>query len=229
MIILSSSLPKSASTIFATYVEDIVAASGKRNGQSYLRSLAGGRFFEKISPVLSVCLLPASFLYGTMVIKTHCAPNRTVRWMIAVRQLKALYIYRDPTDVALSAIDHQNRLNGDSNSPFAKFKNLASGCEIVLGWAKVWREWKNYGHVGFFRYEDLMTEPFSVLQNVCHYLQFEIDDQALRELIARHDRNKQNSLNFNKGTVFRYKMECSAEERNLLNFKLNGLANEMGY
>jgi len=205
MIILSSSLPKSASTIFATYIEDIVAASGRRNGQGALKKLVGGRYVDKISPGLAVRLLPAAYLQGDMVLKSHCAPNRTVRWMIAARQLKALYIFRDPRDVVLSAMDHRKRL-GDSdsgNSAFGKFTDLAAGCDGVIGYARVWREWKNYGCAGFFRYEDLMTGPFAVLQKVCRYLDIEIKDQAIKDIIARHDKNKHHSHNFNKGTVCR--------------------------
>jgi len=229
MIILSSSLPKSASTIFATYIEDIVAESGRRNGQGTLKKLVGGRYVDKISPGLAVRLLPAAYLQGDMVLKSHCAPNRTVRWMICARQLKALYIFRDPRDVVLSAMDHRKRLGISSDSAFGKFTDLASGCDGVIGWAKVWREWKDFGRAGFFRYEDLMTDPFVVLQKVCRYLDIEINDYAIKDIIARHDKNKHHSHNFNKGTVCRYKRECSAESRDLLEKSLGGLAREMGY
>ncbi len=187
MIILSSSLPKSASTIFATYLEELVAIPGWRNGQNALKDRVGARYVDRIHLVLGLRLALISNIYGTVVLKSHCAPNRTVRWLINAKQLKALYIYRDPRDVVLSAMDHRKH-RGGGESGFSKFTDLETGCDGVLGWAKVWREWKNWGRVEFFLYEDLITDPQSVLRRVSTCLGLGVNDTQISKIIMKHEK-----------------------------------------
>ena len=226
MIILSCSLPKSASTIFATYIEDLISTCNNRSGQNALQSVFARRYFDRIDPNIAIQLLEINLFHGTTVIKSHCAPHRLVRWLILTKQAKALYISRDPRDVVLSAMDSRKNRGG---AAFSDFTDLSSGANRVIGWAKVWREWTRFGNVGFFRYEDLMTSLRQVLHNVCDYLGLRVSDSSLTEILDRHERNKQQSLNFNKGTVGRHLHECNVREQALLNARLGDLAREMGY
>ena len=133
MIVLSCSFPKSASTIFATYIEDLVSASHIRGGQDRMKTVLGGRYFDRVHPCLAVRLVYLNTMHGSVVVKSHCSPHRLVRWLTRTRQLKAVYIFRDPRDVVLSAMDHRKTRGG---AAFSDFTDLPSGADRVIGWLK---------------------------------------------------------------------------------------------
>src|SRR5215471_8147671 len=109
MIVISSSLPKSGSTLVANLQEDLLAMCEPENGQGAFREAFGGRFVEEITPWVAAKLMAIHEKWGSMVVKTHCRVTWSVRALVVSGVARATYCFRDPRDVILSAMDHCRR------------------------------------------------------------------------------------------------------------------------
>jgi hypothetical protein len=216
MIVISSSLPKSGSTLIANYQEDLLQTVEPRNGQQQLRAAFGGRFIGSLSAPTIARLLFIHARYGSVVVKTHSSVNPLIAALIRSGVARATYCYRDPRDVILSAIDHgaRSRRGDDPSGAFREFETIGNSIPQVQGLVSRWQSWHRFGRVHFIRYETLMDDKLGHLQALSDYLNWRLPDEQLAAIVDRHDPKKKRggSHNFNKGTTFRYKTEMSAED-----------------
>ncbi len=215
MIILSCSLPKSASSLVVRYELDLLERSTLRNGQAAFEAAFGSRYIHRLTPAITLRLGWLMFRHGTFVVKTHMPPTASVRLLIALGLARATYSYRDPRDVILSLIDHGRRSakSRSGKRPFVEFDDVIGSIRRVRAFLKSTNEWERFGRALFIRYEDLMTNKLAQLQRMNQYLGTGIDDAGLRAIIAHHERIKARAWNFNKGTSFRYREEMTAQEQ----------------
>lgn len=214
MIVISSSLPKSGSTLIANYQEDLLTVLFPTNGQAQLHRAFKGRFIGKLSPAAIARLLYIHARYGTIVIKTHSAATPLIRYLIDLGVAKATYCYRDPRDVVLSSIDHgkRSRDGKDSARAFIDFTNIDTAIPRVQNLIRRWRSWHTFGNVHMIRYEALMDDKLGSLRMMAAHLGWDAGEDQLKELVERHTPKRGLSHNFNKGTSLRYKTEMTPEE-----------------
>lgn len=214
MIIISSSLPKSGSTLIANYQEDLLRLVAPRNGQAQLRQVFKGRFIRRLDPVTVARLLTIHARYGSIVIKTHSGVNPLISALIGMGVAKATYCYRDPRDVVLSAIDHGNRTRRgeDPSGAFKEYESVTDSIPKVQLLVQRWRGWHKFGKALFIRYEDLMADKLGHLRGMVSYLGWELPEDELVAMVDRHTPKRGVSHNFNKGTTFRYKAEMTPEQ-----------------
>ncbi|NJN18265.1 MAG: sulfotransferase domain-containing protein [Oscillochloris sp.] len=216
MIVISSSLPKSGSTLIANYQEDLLQIVEPRNGQQQLRKAFGGRFIGSFSAPTIARLLALHARYGSIVIKTHASVNPLIAGLIRARVAVATYCYRDPRDVILSSIDHgvRTRRGDDPSGAFREFETVENSLPLVQGFVDRWKSWHRFGQAHFIRYETLMADKLGHLKAMADYMNWWLPEDQLAELVDRHDPKKRpgGSYNFNKGTTYRYKTEMSPED-----------------
>jgi hypothetical protein len=207
-------LQKSGSTLIANLEEDILLASGKRCGQSQVRKKFNGRYIQKLNLKITLQLILYNLIYGSFVIKTHTKPDRYVRFLVNLGFAKATYSYRDPRDVMLSAVDHGNRSRAglDPRQSFLNFKSIENAIPLTIELMKICHRWHRFGKAFFIRYEDFMENPALSMEEVFKYLKIHVGSGTIREIAAKHEKNKQNSHNFNKGITYRYKTELTEEQ-----------------
>ena len=146
--------------------------------------------------------------------KTHRAPSRTVKCLLALGRLRVVYIYRDPRDVLLSAIDHGRRITekGEKHT-FARMTDFDSAFQGVSRWIRRWRQYSNLKKIVMVRYEDLVNNPVKVVETILEYLKISLSVENIREILRRFnpanlsDTQKQ-QLHFNKARIQRYKKKC---------------------
>ena len=217
MIILSSAMGKSGSTFFCNLQEDILALSGIRSGQKYLRKILGGRYVEKFHAHIVLILLLVNFFFGSIVVKTHTPPTWIIKWLIKHRIARATYTYRDVRDVILSALDNgaRNRESGNNSGRFANYYTVEDALIVGLDSVYEMQKWVDFGNVLFIRYEDLIEDRLNVLEKFVDFLSWDIPQNTLQELIQKHEDNKIRTHNFNKGTTQRYINEMTPSEQRM--------------
>lgn len=213
MIVISSSMPKSGSTLVCNYQEDMLDVAGIRSGQAYLREAFDGRYVHLDLPAI-IRLVWISLRYGTTVVKTHYQPNVWIRLLIRLGLAKVTYCYRDPRDVILSAIDHGQRSRNGLNlsSMFASWRDVEQSIPLVAKFLRACCAWDDFGQVLFIRYERLMQDKLGELKAIASFLEWDLSEQALGDIVEKHERLKHQAHNFNKGTIQRYQTEMTDSE-----------------
>jgi hypothetical protein len=113
------------------------------------------------------------------VIKTHDP------YSYFYRNKKAIYIVRDGRDVLTS---YYHYLNARSETPISIHdlivgsvnEQIGTWAHHVLGWAKGKCKQKI-----IVRYEDFLTDPFSEIQNVLRFMEWDLDESKIRDAIDK--------------------------------------------
>lgn len=215
MILLSNSIAKTGSTLLANYQDDILKKLDVRSGQSKVWTSYKGRYIDIPNKTRLLKLLIWNQLYGSFVIKCHWSNQKTLNLFCKLSNVKMTMTYRDPRDMILSMIDHGGRRRKGSDASGA-FADCVSVVDVIPRTVKLMerlKEWQTKGHINFIRYEDLMTDPFKVLKNMILFLNWELSDHNLIEIINFRESTKMKSHNFNKGTTERWKKEMTQLEK----------------
>lgn len=227
MIIISYGLPKSASTITYTYTEELLLASGIKNGQQKFKAFFKEGFVYKFGITSTLLIILIHAFYGSIVIKTHSAPSFFIRFLLKLYATKATCTIRDPRDIVLSAIDHGKRK--EPNNPFKKFTSINNALPAIIEEFKKCEKWLHYKNILVIRYENITQSPATELHNISNYLSFTLDIKTISIIINKYEKTKNLNKNFNKGTTNRYRSEMSEEEISLCNSSANKYIHLLGY
>jgi hypothetical protein len=221
MIVISSSIPKSGSTLVWCYQQDLIERAGRRSGQSQLSNHSYHGYIHSFNIKVIATLLYLNVRFGDIVVKTHASPTPLLKGLITLGFVKATFCYRDPRDIILSAIDHGERTRKglDPSGAFQDFYTVEEAIPTVKNWLKDWYRWRQLPSVLFIRYESLMENKFTHLVELSKYLGLSLDNETLKSIVQKQEDLKNQGLagNFNKGTVQRYQTEMSDTELKLCN------------
>ena len=171
---------------------------------------------------------------GRFVVKTHEAPMRSLKVLTALGCVRVIYIYRDPRDVLLSAIDHGRKiLAAGENHTFASFVEFDRAFAAVQTWLTVWRIYHAMPSVLSLRYEDLVADPVRTLRACERFLDIELTDDARNRILWQYSPENQQiareHLHLNKAIPFRYRTEMSPEHQRRFRDVLGDTLQAMGY
>ena len=232
MIVINSSIPKSASALIYNYQRHIVRNAQERRGHNLIDMSSGSYgFYNRINLKSFFFLIYLNLRYGDVAIKTHGGPNLFIRALINSGVGKATFSYRDPRDVILSAFDHgeRSRKGLDPTMAFHEITNLEESLRKVKIWTRYWYGWKRYNKVLFIRYEEFIEDKLNHLKQFVDYLGYELNDDQIMKIYNFHEKIKEKFTTFNKGTKERYKTEMSEEFLKLCNSTLSRILIDMGY
>jgi len=252
MIVVVAGMQKSGSGWYYRLINDLLVAVGHRDAREvreehdlhdYLKmgncGLANMRA-ETLSRLDEV-----SRRGHTFATKTHRPPSRKLRQLLADGRCRAVYIYRDPRDVIVSALDHGRRMRDQGKKkrhflvgPYRSFAKLYTVKGALL-WFRlrllpVWRAWTGRDDVLVARYEDLLDDPLAELKRVAEFLQIDASDELLEAIVAKYrpdrlDSSKSQSLHMNKGIAGRFRQAMSPEDQQLASKRLRRCLQRMGY
>ncbi len=241
MIVVSASLKKSGSGWYFNMTNDLLV----RLGHQDVRALRSRYALEsvlredncKINPnVVKLSRLMPLHLRGyTFVVKTHAPLTPSLRLLMAMGMVKATYIYRDPRDVVLSALEHGERVRkaGTSNV-LAELHSVAEAARYVTTLLRDWEGWTKSPHTLAVRYEDLLADTPGVLKRLAEFLALEATAEDIESVVARYAQGNQdavtrNRLHFNKGVVGRFRSQMNASELALCQKQFGPYLQKMGY
>ena len=227
MIVLSAGLPKSGTGLLFNLTNDLL----EQTGHIGVRRLRENHHLEDLLEFHNCLidtfswnaarrLLPLHWRGHRFVVKTHGGPNPVMRVLSRAGILRATYLYRDPRDVVLSAIDHGRKLREQGQThTFAKCRSLEDTIPFAMRWLVRTTPWMRARNVLCMRYEDLIGNPIRQMEKLAAFL--DIDPGAaginLETLYRAYDirdgsSSKKNALHLNRGIAGRFRNEMSVKD-----------------
>jgi hypothetical protein len=241
MLIISAGMQKSGSAYVYNIINDLLINTGyedarkiknkhhlERLMKGYNNNIKGMQLWKLLK------LLMISFKYGDFVVKTHSGPTVLSNFFIKIGLIKIIYIYRDPRDVIVSAIDHGNKIisNGKNHS-FAKIVKFEKAVEQVKVWINIYHKFKKNKNVLCIKYEDLSLKAEYTLGQICKHLSIKVSDKDMISIIMKYDKNNPKAdmygLHFNQAKIKRFKEELLPEQILFLDKELGTTITSMGY
>ncbi len=243
MIVISAGMQKAGSAYIFNMLNDLCSLSGGqdvrqvkekyhlygllRHYNCNVGTLAGHKLLR---------LLWYSRHEGSFVIKTHKGPTRMLRLLLRMGMVKVVYIFRDPRDALLSAMDHGRRIvaAGETHT-FAELLSFEQAFAAVKAWTCRWQQWNDCGGVLLLRYEDLLSNPLNEMEKIVTYLGFDAGPADIAATLAAYSRDKARAsskseyLHFNVGRCSRYRSEMPEDQKRRFQREMGELLTHMGY
>ena len=152
-----------------------------------------------------------------------------------ISDVKATFIYRDPRDVVLSAIDHGKKIKEEGlNHTFATCSTIESTIPQVELWLRTTIPWMDLKGILLFKYEDLLSDPVLQLKRLSNFLRIDVDEQDIRNILDRYDYNKlendaKDYLHFNVGRAGRFHGMMDKKDLDACNRVFSPYLERMGY
>jgi hypothetical protein len=240
MIVLSVGMPRAGSGWHYNLIQDLLLAAGATDSrtirsQFHLESILTevNCNIGTLSPRrLGMVAVPA-MLGHTFVIKAHAKPTFASALLRRLGLLKITYIYRDPRDAMVSAMDYGRRtLQRGRPNAFSHLTTFEQGLDFILRYVHIWEAWSREPEVLMARYEDLLSDYERQTSILCAHLGVNTALPATQSVLARN-RPKQaegrQGTHFYRGTVGRFRDAFSSEQCDVLERRLGPYLQQMGY
>ena len=227
MIVVCGGMQKSGSGWVYNMVNDMLAKVCGKDART-LRDefqldflLHDNCAFQSLDTAMIERLLAVTAGGYSIAIKTHERPNPAMIELLADGQAKAVYSFRDPRDVVVSALDHGDKIRAKGETgTFALLENAEQAISAAARWAKKAKVWQDSPGTRCIRYEDLLDDTRGVMGNVLEFLNLPLGEAELDSVIQEYQPEqiagpKTWRLHFNKGVTGRFRERLTAKEQQL--------------
>lgn len=240
MIILSVGMPRAGSGWHYNLIHALMQATGcaeaadirNRFGLQHILSEVNCNIGVLSARRLAMVALPA-LVGNTFVIKAHSRPTAAFRGLRSVGLIRATYIYRDPRDAMLSAMDYGKRamLKGRPNA-FSYLGDFEQAVDFMTTYVRIWQAWVRERGVLVSRYEDLLQDYDVEARRLAAFLGIEVTKPEIGDVLGRfrpeHAEGRQGT-HFFKGRVGRFREAFSTAQQATLAVKFGPYLEKMGY
>lgn len=236
MIILSVGMPRAGSGWYYNLTHDLVMAAGGRDARLIRQKYHLQRILTQVNcnigaltPRRLLAVLLPSLLGNTFVIKAHAAPTPFAALLMRSGHLKAAYIYRDPRDALLSAMENGARaLEKGRPNAFADWADFETALRQMQDYVRISEAWLELEPVLHTRYEQLVTQYDQEAQKLIEFLALkplpgvspEIWQEQLRTVVNRYrpaaPPPEQKGLHFSQGKIGRFRQKLTPEQQRRL-------------
>lgn len=252
MIVLSAGMQRAGTRWYYNLIKDVLAEAGHPTALQ-VREEYNLDFLNlpncnlrRLKPQYLKRLKEVSEQNTLFVVKTHCRPSPLLMQYLDEGKMKATYIYRDLRDVILSGLERGEKIraNGEARryygiGPYRTFARLHT-LEGSIIWAKWqlfsrWKAWMCCKGVLFIRYEDLIADTVGQLKRLTDYIEIDIPESKLREIVDSYQRDRaikgeiEKPRFLEKGVVGRHKEVFTNEQQQMCIDRLGPALKQMGY
>jgi hypothetical protein len=241
MIILSIGMPRAGSGWYYNLTNDLVLASGGQDARLIRQRYHLENILTEVNcnigaltPRRLLAVLAPSLLGNTFVIKAHAAPSPMAISLIRRGMMRAAYLYRDPRDAMLSAMENGRRASerGRSNA-FSAYAEFDPALKFMQDQLSVWDAWMGCPEALHTRYEDLLLEYDQQASRLADFLQVTVFRQEIRAIIDRYRpemaQPDQRGIHFSHGKIGRFRQKMTAEQQETLLRTFGPYLERMGY
>ncbi|HET6846587.1 MAG TPA: sulfotransferase domain-containing protein [Anaerolineales bacterium] len=240
MIVLSVGMPRAGSGWHYNLIHDLMQTRGCAEATEIRTRFHLERVLTEVncnigvlSPRrLALVSIPA-LLGNSFVIKAHSRPTSSFRLLRALGLIRATYIYRDPRDAMLSAMNYGERaLRQGRPNAFSHLTNFAAAVDFMHLYVGVWDAWTREKTVLIARYEDLLEKYEDEAARLARFLGLNPSARAVREVINRLRPERaegRQGTHFFRGRIGRFREVFSLEQQNVLAKAFEPFLSRMGY
>ena len=247
MFIISAGLQKSGSAWIYQITDDLLQKTGHTPARELKVRYGLEGVLKRHNCVIPQLTPKALALFdklaqreGAFVVKTHSSPPALLGEMMAQpKGPKSTLIYRDPRDVAISALEHGQRQRnlGHDHLPFAQIRTLPEALFACRHWLRhVYLPWANLRGGFCVAYEMLLEDTLNVTRSLAHYLEVDASDDLIQSVIdplqaaeIKPGSAEASRLHLNKAKAHRYRALMTEEEQALAVKVLGPWIELMGY
>jgi len=241
MIILSIGMPRAGSGWYYNLTHDLIKVSGGQDAREIRKKYRLGKVLTEVNCNigalsnwrLALVLIPA-LLGNTFTIKTHAGPTRLTLLLVQIGLILPTYIYRDPRDAMISAMDiGRKALAKGRHNAFSQLTDFDTAVEFMLSYLKVWEAWIHSAATLHTRYENLLGDYDAEVQRLIEFLPLPLKSREVEAVLERYRPEKarggQKGIHYSKGRTGRYREKFNDDELSILNDKFGPYLEQMGY
>ncbi len=241
MIILSIGMPRAGSGWFYNLTNDLVLASGAQDARQIRRRFRLQNILTEVNCNIgaftlrrTLSVLAPSLLGNTFVIKAHAGPTPIVLNLIRLGAILPTYIYRDPRDAMLSALENGQRARqqGRENA-FSPLVDFNAALEFIRTYIDISEAWLNCPQSLSIRYEDLLVDYETQAARLAAFLKFDPQQSPYSQVIERYRpesaSSDQKGLHFSHGKIGRFRNKMSPDQQAILSEAFGAYLERMGY
>lgn len=241
MIILSVGMPRAGSGWYYNLTNDLMLASGAQDArQIRQRYHLQGILTEvncnigALTPRRLLAVLVPSMMGNIFVIKAHAGPTPLGSFLIRRSLIKPTYIFRDPRDAMLSALENGQRARqrGRPNA-FSHLTDFDSALNFMLAHLRIWEAWMMCQEALHTRYEDMLTNYEAETDRLITFLGLGRENAELIRVINKYRpenvRPDQKGLHFSQGVIGRFRNKMNLEQQETLERMFGPYLERMGY
>ncbi len=228
MIIFSIGMPRAGSGWYYNLTNDLMLTSGAQDARLIRQRYHLGRILTEVNcnigaltPRRLLAVLVPSLLGNTFVIKAHAGPTAFARTLTRLNLIRPTYIYRDPRDAMLSAIENGRRAlaSGRSNA-FSPLVEFDAALSFMQEYVHIWEAWMACPGVLHARYEDLLADYDTEANRLVAFLGLDCHRPEIQAVLEHYRPEKaqpdQKGLHFSQGKIGRFRQKMSPEEQAVL-------------
>ncbi len=241
MIVLSVGMPRAGSGWYYNLTHDLALAAGYQDARSirqryHLQSILtevncniGALTVRRLSAVMIPALLGNRF-----VIKAHAGPTPLARALIRLGLIRPTYIYRDPRDAMVSAIENGRRaLESGRLNAFSPLVDFDEAVRFMQEYIRISEAWLACEQALHTRYEDMLTDYDREAGRLARYLGMEPQTPQIQAVIEKYRPDsaprEQKGLHFNKGRTGRFREKMTLGQQAVLAEQFGPYLRRMGY
>ena len=240
-IILSIGMPRAGSGWHYNLIHDLVVAAGGTDASEIRQRYRLGWILTEVNcnigaltpyrllPVMIPALLGRSF-----VIKVHAGPKPLALWLIRRGWIQPTYIYRDPRDALLSALEYGRRKRYKGRiGAFSDIETIEQGIEFMREYIIISEIWLACPQALHVRYEDLLLDYDSEATRLVDFLNLDKTEPDIQQVIDRYrpeqGSSDQKGTHFVKGKIGGYREVFTPEQQRLCIDAFGNYLEQMGY
>ena len=241
MIILSIGMPRAGSGWYYNLTNELMLASGAQDARQIRTRYHLQRILTEVNCNIGaltlrrlLAVLVPSMMGNTFVIKAHAAPTPFALNLIRHGLIRPTYIYRDPRDAMLSAMENgQRALKRNRPNAFSGLVEFDSALSFMLAQVEICQAWMNCPQALQARYEDLLNEYETEAERLASFLKLDKAASELPRVIEKYRPEKaqpdQKGVHFSQGKIGRFRQKMSEAQQESLAGAFGPYLGAMGY
>jgi hypothetical protein len=241
MIILSIGMPRAGSGWYYNLTNDLMLAGGAQDARQIRQRYRLQTILTEVNcnigaltPRRMSAVMVPSLFGNTFVIKAHAGPTPFALRLIRLGQVRPAYIYRDPRDALLSAMENgQRSLQRGRPNAFSNLVDTQAGIQFMLEYLQIWQAWNTCPQALQARYEDLLTDYDAQAARLASFLGLDPQAESVQLVVARYrpenSQPDQKGLHFSQGKIGRFRHKMAPEQQAALAQAFGPYLEQMGY
>jgi hypothetical protein len=241
MITLSVGMPRAGSGWYYNLTNAIMLTNGDQDAREirkryHLQSILTevNCNIGALTPRRLLVVLIPSLFGNSFVIKAHAAPTPLAVFFMRRGWIKPTYIYRDPRDALLSAMENGERArkSGRTNA-FSKLDTFKKAVSFMEEYICIGEQWIQSSETLNVRYENLLVDYDNEIKRLLKFLQVGNINSAIRSVISEY--RPENStpdkkgIHFHHGKIGRFRKKMTFEEQDAMNSSFEKFLKTMRY